>query len=765
MVTVPSSSSSTSNRPTYSCIRCADRKVKCDRQRPSCTACVKHNADCVFNPTQPPRKRYKRVKDQILIDRLKYYEALLQEQGIDPSKLPDPPNSEPCRKSSHTATVIPEELPWQTTVSVESEPSRCISKTQVIHGQGHFRVIDNSLWTRVVEEFYDPDDALEGSSNDASDIEASDDDFSFVLSHLKSNTRGYHPPPEHIYQLWQLFIENVDPLTKVVHVPTLQSTIHKAVSNIETIPRGFEALMFAIYGAAVVSLKDDECKQKFYEPRKVLLSRYISATKAALSQAKFTRTTSLVVLQALVLHLVSVRDIYAPRSMWCLTGLAVRIAQGMGLERDGTFLGLPPFETEIRRRIWWLIKSHDFRAAELCGLPKFRDLDTGAESTKWPTNVNDNQLYPGMPSLVVESSKLTDMVFVASKYELTNFAAGRIAIFRRQGKNSSQWDTNVSGSDKREIDEALRELEEILETKYLRYCDPSKPLHLLTMLVARYAANVVRFLTHHPRRWASIERTPLSERQWVWEISVKLLEQQNMLQSNPQLKQFSWHAAFFQQWHAFIHVLDTLRANPLIADAEKAWQLIGNIYENTPDMIFDTKKPIYVAVGNLCLRAYSDHEAALLNGNACLPPVPEFILQLRQQREVAKVKRQARDAKNSQPEDSVSHNQADARDVGTRPDAGVIYLSDTLEATFLQQSTTSHSPSLPQMGSTTEGDSFWFNRFDDSQVGNLDSVMNMDPDFMLIQDHSVEDNATQNISWEQWDAWLTDTNAKLLPNG
>ena len=603
---------------------------------------------------------------------------------------------------------------------------------------------------------------MEDSSNDASDLEASDDDFSFVLSSQpKSNTRSRHPLPEHIHQLWQIFIENVDPLTKVVHAPTLRPAVQKAASNIGAIPRSFEALMFAIYSAAVMSLKDDECKQMFCEPRKTLLSRYISATKAALSRAKFMGTISLVVLQALVIHLLSVRDIYEPRVVWSLTGVAVRIAQGMGLERDGVSLGLPLFETEIRRRIWWLLKTHDFRTAELCGLAKFRDIDTGAESTKWPTNVNDDQLYPGMLSLVANSNTVTDVVFVALRHELANFAAGRIARFRQQGKNSSEWDLHASGRAKLEIDEAFREVEEILETKYIRYCDPSQPLHLLTMLVARLSMNIIRFLTHHPRRWASIEQTPLSERQWVWEISIKLLEQHNMLQSNPQLKQFAWHVAYFQQWHVFIHVLDTLRANPLTADAEKAWQLIGNIYKNTPDMVFDTKKPIHVAVGDLCLKGYSDREAALQNGNICPPPTPEFILQLRQQRELAKAKRQARDAKNSYSEDVVSHGQANARDMGPRPDAGVAYLSDSLESTYLQQSTTSHPPSLTQTGSATEGDPFWFiNGFDDSQVGNLDDVMDMDPDFMLAQDYNLEDNANQTINWEQWDAWLADSNLK-----
>lgn len=271
--------------------------------------------------------------------------------------------------------------------------------------------------------------------------------------------------------------------------------------------------------------------------------------------------------------------------------------------------------------------------------------------------------------------------------------------------------------------------------------------------------NVIRFLTHHPRGWASIEQTPLSERQWVWELSVKLLEQHNMLLSNPQLKKFAWQAPYYQQWHAFIHVLDTLRSDPLTADAEKAWQLVGSIYEHTPDMVIDTKRPIHVAVGNLCLNAYSDREAALQKVNLGPPPTPEFILRLRQQREVAKAKRQARDEKSSRPENPVMHDQTNARDMGPRPDAGVNYLSETLDSTYLQQSTPSDPPSLTYTGSTPENDPFWFmNGFDDSQVGNLDHVMDMDPDFMLAQGHSVEDNATQPIAWEQWDAWLAESN-------
>ena len=57
---------------------------------------------------------------------------------------------------------------------------------------------------------------------------------------------------------------------------------------------------------------------------------------------------------------------------------------------------------------------------------------------------------------------LTDSAFVVVKYEVANFAAHRISRFRQQGKNPSDWDLSASGSDKVEIAEAFRELEEIL---------------------------------------------------------------------------------------------------------------------------------------------------------------------------------------------------------------------------------------------------------------------------------------------------------------
>jgi hypothetical protein len=142
MATGPSFLSlSSPSRATFACIRCAERKVKCNRQRP-CSACVNHKVDCVFQPPRPAKRRHRYVKDQILSDRLKCYENLLREHGIDTNKLPGVPGSDTRHSSSQTVTVAPKEHNGQSPSNTESEESEGVSKTQVIHGQGRSMLVE-----------------------------------------------------------------------------------------------------------------------------------------------------------------------------------------------------------------------------------------------------------------------------------------------------------------------------------------------------------------------------------------------------------------------------------------------------------------------------------------------------------------------------------------------------------------------------------------------------------------------------------------------
>jgi hypothetical protein len=109
----------------------------------------------------------------------------------------------------------------------------------------------------------------------------------------------------HIFRLWQTFLDNVNPLSKVIHAPTVQYQILEATGNLTNISKGVESLMFAIYAAAVNSVDDTECESILGESKSRVLPRYFMATQHALIRAGFLYSSDLVVLQAFTLFLVS----------------------------------------------------------------------------------------------------------------------------------------------------------------------------------------------------------------------------------------------------------------------------------------------------------------------------------------------------------------------------------------------------------------------------------------------------------------------------
>lgn len=50
-----------------------------------------------------------------------------------------------------------------------------------------------------------------------------------------------------------------------------------------------------------------------------------------------------------------------------MNGMAVRIAQRMGLHSEAHNKEFPPFEAEMRRRLWWQIVLFDSRIGEMAG--------------------------------------------------------------------------------------------------------------------------------------------------------------------------------------------------------------------------------------------------------------------------------------------------------------------------------------------------------------------------------------------------------------
>src|SRR5271170_1556480 len=179
--------------------------------------------------------------------------------------------------------------------------------------------------------------------------------FVFGYASVMVDLKKLHPSPSQIFILWEVFKENVDPLVRILHRPTAKNILLNASSNLEGVSKAAEALLFAIYFGAVVSLEETQCQSLLGEPKQMLANRYRFATEQALARAGFLNSSSLMVLQAFVFFLICVRHQDDTRLVWALSGLAIHLAQALGIHRDGSNFGLDPFETEMRRRLWWHI--------------------------------------------------------------------------------------------------------------------------------------------------------------------------------------------------------------------------------------------------------------------------------------------------------------------------------------------------------------------------------------------------------------------------
>lgn len=472
-----------------------------------------------------------------------------------------------------------------------------------------------------------PSDSYDESSTVPSALYAGGDNLLFGRPMLET-LRSSHPQPVHMFMLWQTFLDNVNPLVKLFHAPTVQQLILEASSNLDNIAASTEALMFAIYLCAVTSLRNGDCKRIVGASRNELLARFSNAAQQALINAEVLKTSNMVVLQAFTLFLLAMREHYDPDSMWLLAGLAIRIGQRIGLHRESASREVSVFEAEMRRRLWWQIRILDFRSAQLSGSRMEPDVQ-GFETNR-PLNVNDSDLSPSMKEPPVEHPGVTDMLFCSIRYEIGEFMRQKrsLKLFDGVGQRGT---APVSVAEK---DKAIDEFEDMLEQKYLRYTDLSIPLHFISAGLARGAVCQMRLLAHHPRQYPDRGASlPQAEKDMLFSTSLKMVEYDNLGSTTDTIRGYLWHMKVYLQLDAFIYLLSELRNRNEGDEVDRAWRQSGLVFKNHPEMVTNTKNSLFFAIGNLTLKAW-EKRTAVLGHNQSLYQVatPDFITSLRSYR-------------------------------------------------------------------------------------------------------------------------------------
>jgi hypothetical protein len=208
----------------------------------------------------------------------------------------------------------------------------------------------------------------------------------------------------------------------------------------------------------------EECRRIHGEEQTALIRNYRYALEEALLQAKWMTSQSILVLQALALYLVFASD--NSRATWMINGIALGLAQAMGLHSDGSNVGLGAAEVEVRRRVWWTLCQLDVRVSENCGLQPHVPVFVDAQL---PKNINDSAILSIRATDVASLTEFTEMTPTLSKIEMA--------------KTSLEFKRSTSDPQaRREI--VLQQLERYEKT-YLKYYDLQNELHRLYYLGTR----------------------------------------------------------------------------------------------------------------------------------------------------------------------------------------------------------------------------------------------------------------------------------------
>lgn len=319
-----------------------------------------------------------------------------------------------------------------------------------------------------------------------------------------------------------------------------------------------------------------------------------------------------------------------PRNLFCLIGIAVRIATRLGLHRDGARFGLFPFEAEQRKRTWWQLVILDKRIAEMTGSPITALSSCGSEC-RLPLNVNDSELHPDSKTPPNPSNGFTEMSFGLTRIELT-LASAPGSIRPRPFEKKESQATPDPGS-KSSPPPALDNLGDIanyssyFNLTYIKHCDPKVPIQKLTMMAIKIGIcklHVVNFMC----RGIAASKLEKCARDGLFIKAIEMLEYDDAIYTSDELRGFRWYTELQIPFPGYIFLASELVHRSSGELCERAWQAIFDNHDHR-GLHRKLQSPMHRAFGHTLLKAWTSREQAQLHLGRENEP-PKLITMLRE---------------------------------------------------------------------------------------------------------------------------------------
>ncbi|KAJ5711358.1 C6 transcription factor [Penicillium malachiteum] len=547
-----------------SCLRCHERKVRCDREHP-CGRCIQANVECLFPENKRAPRKLNRPPVATILSQLRHLE-----QEVKRLQASSDANSN--ASTSHTQVYHGESQ--HAHMAAQSPETQALTSDSVMRDQRDPHVQSGSNIPRPTISALEMADNQ--SSNNIFDNDSSHEviDGQFPLRSVEilglpswqrpEPTDDLPLEPLQIQALWSIFKKNVAPMMAILHKRSIEAMIHEVCTQTKsTLSSAAKALILAISFSAIVSATQEQCLSILNRDRDLCISRTRLAVEQAFAGGSLINAKDIEVLQAAVIFLLCLRWIDS-RLAWAETSIVIRVAQGQGVHRDGQASGLTPFNIEMRRRLWWHICILDM----LCSEDQGTDTQVRPEmfDTKIPSNIDIDDLAPDMTMLPHPRLGFSDITPCIIQCEMM------ISLYWA-GVNLTLETTQFPVPEQEKL---LSSLATRIEEKYLHGFDLNVPIQWLTAVIARLSlskARVVSLLNN-----SKTEKVPVGTNDELFHMAVEIVKFANLIQKNEATAQWAWLCKTYKQRHAVAFILSELCARPISPETNQAWDVATEMY-------------------------------------------------------------------------------------------------------------------------------------------------------------------------------------------
>lgn len=277
------------------------------------------------------------------------------------------------------------------------------------------------------------------------------------------------------------------------------------------------------------------------------------------------------------------------RRTWMLTSLAVRMAHALSLHHErhgGNYTSpYPPFEREMRRRLWWQICILDRQASTDRGSDPI--IATSSFSTQLPLHVNDEDLVPHNADEVKSREEYTDTTLSLVCHEVFDVKR-RLNEVPAGELDGLQDDPDDPWAQRRHWVIACQRR---IEDRYLRLCDITIPVQRYTKLIADIMVAIMWLCTYRPlQRHGKSAASVKVPYPGILHLSVEVMEKAIQVSMDPSLVQFRWISTTWVQWHALAIMIAELCVETEGPTVERAWTIVDDVFEETARHIADSDK-------------------------------------------------------------------------------------------------------------------------------------------------------------------------------